>query len=211
MKYHRLSSTLKWIAAFLIGPIAFSALETLAQDSSQIVIPPPMGIPAPGPATDLPYVPQPILPGGIVVPLYPVGSSFLKQERIKEAEKYNLSSTVPGRISSIVNIHNPSIEIHMVDRGINTGAAVILAAGGGHRTLNVGGESADFVPYFYNYGINTVILRNRLRSDGYIAETDAVNDAFQAIRMVRKHAEQGGFPANSVSEVSTIIDPSTAE
>ena len=198
MKYHRLSSTLKWIAAFLIGPIAFSALETLAQDSSQIVIPPPMGIPAPGPATDLPYVPQPILPGGIVVPLYPVGSSFLKQERIKEAEKYNLSSTVPGRISSIVNIHNPSIEIHMVDRGINTGAAVILAAGGGHRTLNVGGESADFVPYFYNYGINTVILRNRLRSDGYIAETDAVNDAFQAIRMVRKHAEQWRIDPNKI-------------
>ena len=198
MKYHRLSSTLKWIAAFLIGPIAFSALETLAQDSSQIVIPTPMGIPAPGPATDLPYVPQPILPGGIVVPLYPVGSSFLKQERIKEAEKYNLSSTVPGRISSIVNIHNPSIEIHMVDRGINTGAAVILAAGGGHRTLNVGGESADFVPYFYNYGINTVILRNRLRSDGYIAETDAVNDAFQAIRMVRKHAEQWRIDPNKI-------------
>lgn len=86
----------------------------------------------------------------------------------------------------------------MVDRGINTGAAVILAAGGGHRTLNVGGESADFVPYFYNYGINTVILRNRLRSDGYIAETDAVNDAFQAIRMVRKHAEQWRIDPNKI-------------
>jgi hypothetical protein len=29
--------------------------------------------------------------------------------------------------------------------------------------------------------------------------------------MVREHAKQGGFPANSVSEVSTIIDPTTAE
>lgn len=29
--------------------------------------------------------------------------------------------------------------------------------------------------------------------------------------MVLEHANQGGFPANSVSEVSTIIDPSTAE
>ena len=29
--------------------------------------------------------------------------------------------------------------------------------------------------------------------------------------MVREHAKQGGFPANSVSEVATIIDPVTAE
>jgi hypothetical protein len=29
--------------------------------------------------------------------------------------------------------------------------------------------------------------------------------------MVREHAAQGGFPANSVSKVVTIIDPTTAE
>ncbi len=29
--------------------------------------------------------------------------------------------------------------------------------------------------------------------------------------MVREHAKQGRFPANSVSKVSTIIDPTTAE
>lgn len=28
---------------------------------------------------------------------------------------------------------------------------------------------------------------------------------------VRKHAEQGGFPANRVSQVKTVIDPTTAE
>lgn len=29
--------------------------------------------------------------------------------------------------------------------------------------------------------------------------------------MVREHAKQGGFPANSVSKVGTVIDPTTAE
>ena len=28
---------------------------------------------------------------------------------------------------------------------------------------------------------------------------------------VRKHAEKGGFPANKVSQVRTVIDPTTAE
>lgn len=36
----------------------------------------------------------------------------------------------------------------------------------------------------------------------YIAENE---------QQVRKHAEQGGFPANRVSEIKTIIDPTTAE
>ena len=36
----------------------------------------------------------------------------------------------------------------------------------------------------------------------YIAESEAA---------VRKHAEQGGFPANRISEIRTMIDPTTAE
>src|SRR5262249_47024682 len=108
-------------------------------------------------------------------------------------EVYKLSQTVHGRISSIVSIHNPSIEVHRVEQGINTGTAIIVIAGGGHRTLNVGTESADFVPFFYNYGINTIILRNRLRADGYVAEVDAVHDAQQAIRVVRAYAKAWGI------------------
>ena len=30
-------------------------------------------------------------------------------------------------------------------------------------------------------------------------------------QMVREHASKGGFPANSIAEVKTIIDPTTAE
>jgi hypothetical protein len=30
-------------------------------------------------------------------------------------------------------------------------------------------------------------------------------------QMVREHAKQGGFPANSVAEVRRVIDPTTAE
>ena len=134
--------------------------------------------------------PQPIVTGGVVITLYPAGSPYLKAEKVHEAEQFNMSQSVPGRISSIVNIHNPSIEFHAVDKSINTGAAVILAAGGGHNTLNVGSEAADFVPFFYNYGVNTVILRNRLRRDGYNPQTDEVYDALQAIKLVRAHAKE---------------------
>src|SRR5438552_9655254 len=132
------------------------------------------------------------------MPVYPAGSKYLKAEKVREAEKYNMNKDVPGRIGSIVNIHNPSIEVHLVDKSLNTGSLVILVPGGGHNTLNVGTEGADFVPFFYNYGVNTAILRNRLRSDGYNAKTDAVFDAQQAIRVVRAHAKEWRIDPNRI-------------
>ncbi len=183
---------LKTTATILV--IVLVGIPSWAQDKpGDLTVPAPQSVPTPGEATDQPYQPRAILQGGIVIPLYPPASPMLNADRIKEPEKFNLSDSVPGRINSIVNIHNPSIEIHLASPNMNTGSVVILAAGGGHRTLNVGSESADFVPYFFNYGVNTVILRNRLRADGYVAEKDAVNDALQAIRLVRKLADRFKF------------------
>jgi acetyl esterase/lipase len=161
-------------------------------------LPAPAAIPSPGPVTDGPYAPAPILAGGVIVPLYPAGSPFLKADKVREAEQYNMSQSVPGRIGSIVNVHNPSIEVHTVDRSLNTGAAVILAPGGGHNNLQVGGEGADFVPFLYNYGISAIILRYRLRRDGYNPQVDAVNDALQAIRTVRGYAKEWNIDPNKI-------------
>jgi acetyl esterase/lipase len=166
--------------------LSSDAEPTLAAAAALAPLPQPMSVPTPGPRTDAPYAPQAILPGGVVVPLYPPGSAYLNQSKVREPEKYFMWG--PGEIGAIVSIHNPSVEFHPGNSALNTGATIILAAGGGHRTLNVGGEASDEVHYFYNYGINTVILRNRLRSDGYEPKVDGVNDALQAIKLVRAHA-----------------------
>ena len=125
--------------------LAADETKSAAELRAPAALPAALGVPKPGPTNDMPYAPQPILQGGIVLPLYAPDSPFLKAGRVREAEQYNLSKAAPGRISSIVNIHNPSIEVHTVDGSLNTGAAIILAAGGGHNTLNVGTEGADFV------------------------------------------------------------------
>lgn len=137
------------------------------------------------------FQPQPIVPGGIILPLFPPDSPFLKMDRIGEPEKYNTATNnAKGSITNVINIHNPSIEVHLVPNGpSNTGTAVIVAPGGGHKILWVGPEGADYVPFFAKVGVSTIILRNRLRIDGYEPTTDAVNDALQAIRLVRSHAK----------------------
>ena len=171
----------------------------IGADDTPLALPPLpaiQGVPAPGPATDAPYAPLTIVPGGVVVPLYPPGSPYLNADKVRLPEEYH--SYDPGRLGYIVHIHNPSIEFHAGNKALNTGAAIILAAGGGHRTLGVGGEGADEVHFFYNHGVNTIILRNRLRSDGYDPAVDAVNDALQAIKLVRAYAKEWNLDPNKI-------------
>ena len=171
--------------------LALAALAAAGAHAQPAGLPAPQAAPAPGPGTGAPYAPQAILPGGVVIPLYPPDSPLLNRAKVSLPERYSMRG--PGEIGSIVGIHNPSIEFHSGHPSLNTGTAIILAAGGGHKTLNVGGESADEVHFFYNYGISTVILRNRLRSDGYEPKVDGVGDALQAIKLVRAHAQDWGL------------------
>jgi len=145
------------------------AAKSSAADATLPAPPVPAGIPMPGPKTEAPYAPQTILPGGVVIPLYPPGSPYLRAQDIREPEVYRMWA--PGQIGAITHIHNPSIEFHPGNGQLATGAAIILAGGGGHASLNAG-EASPFVPFFANHGVSTVILRNRLRSDGYEPKTD---------------------------------------
>jgi hypothetical protein len=136
------------------------------------------------------YQPLPILPGGEIIPLYPPDSPFLDKTRISEPEKYNTTfEKKPEKIINVLNIHNPSIEVHLVPNNEkNTGSVIIIAPGGGHKILWVDPEGSKWVPDFAEIGISTIILRNRLRVDGYEPTTDATYDAQQAIRIVRANA-----------------------
>jgi hypothetical protein len=124
-------------------------------------------------AAAAPFVPAPLLPGGMLL-LFAHGSPLLTGERVHEPESYNhrgeptdLAATAAGRTRTVVNVHNPTIEAHILPPGPqNTGSAIIVVPGGGHRILMIGPEGGDCVPFFANYGVSTIILRERLRIDG---------------------------------------------
>jgi endo-1,4-beta-xylanase len=122
-----------------LGTLPFSRAETH---------PVPQMIPVPGPVTAAPYVPRALMPGGIVIPIFPPGSSHLNPDRVNEAEIYEMSTQVPGRIQRLKNVHNPSIEVHPVEKNTNTGAAIILIPGGGHHHLGIAAAGTDMVSAF---------------------------------------------------------------
>lgn len=137
-------------------------------------------------AAAAPFVPAPLLPGGQVLTLFAPGSPLLNAERVHEPESYNhrgdpidLAATAAGKTRTAVNVHNPSIEAHILPPGPqNTGSAIIVIPGGGHQILMIGPEGGDCVPFFANYGISTIILRERLRIDGCANHTRMIGVTF---------------------------------
>src|SRR5258708_2887338 len=126
---------------FIIALVAVSLAAPALAQAPLPPVPAPQNVPKPGQAaTKSTYMPQALLPGGIVVPLFAPDSPLLNPKRTREAEVYTMDPVVPGRVQFMVNIHNPSIEVHLAGGGNNTGTAIILAPGGGHNLLVIGAE-----------------------------------------------------------------------
>jgi endo-1,4-beta-xylanase len=138
--------------------------------------------------------PKPLVEGAKVVTLWPKGSPMLRaMPGWDKPEQFNLSR---GRVNSVVNIHNPSIEVHLAPADKANGMAVIVAAGGGNNTCNVGPEGLDIADWLNGLGIHAFIERYRLRP--YDSTTDAVADTQRSIRMVRAHAKEWGVDPHRV-------------
>jgi endo-1,4-beta-xylanase len=135
-----------------------------------------------------------------VVNLWPAGAASLQGAAEKEITEP--AGPQPGqRITSIKNVHVPSIEVHLPDPGKSTGAAIIVAPGGGHERLVWASEGTDIADWLNGLGIAAFILKYRLaRTPGYkyTVEGEALQDTQRALRIVRAHARDWGVDPNRV-------------
>lgn len=96
----------------------------------------------------------------------------------------------------VSSIHRPSITSFVPATGAGTGAAVIVAPGGGHRELWIDHEGYNVAQWLRDRGIAAFVLKYRLaREEGstYTIEGDALRDIQRAIRVVRANASQLGI------------------
>jgi endo-1,4-beta-xylanase len=92
----------------------------------------------------------------------------------------------------VTSIHNPSITLFLAPRAAATGAAVVIAPGGGHQFLNFDQEGTNVAEYLNSIGVTGLVLKYRLaREPGstYKVE-DALADAQRAIRLIRSRAAE---------------------
>ena len=93
----------------------------------------------------------------------------------------------------VSSVHRPSITPFLPSKENATGAAVIIAPGGGHRELWMDHEGYNVARWLSQHGVAGVVLKYRLaRENGstYTIEGTELADIQRAIRLVRSRASE---------------------
>jgi acetyl esterase/lipase len=106
----------------------------------------------------------------------------------------------PERIEgeTVVNIHNPSMVVFLPRKEINTGVGVIVAPGGGHKSLWIMHEGFNPAQALAEKGIAAFVLKNRLQSSGYRFDVEGLADMQRAVRVVRSRAAEWGIDPSRI-------------
>jgi acetyl esterase/lipase len=121
---------------------------------------------------------------GQVIPLWELGAPGFEDRRDDPEQ---------ARDYWVKNIHNPSLTVFLPPADNNTGAAVLVIPGGGHRELVYQAEGTEPAEYLNRLGVAAFVLKYRLaREEGspYRLDVHPRQDAQRAMRVIRSRASQ---------------------
>lgn len=98
-------------------------------------------------------------------------------------------------VHRVINVHKPTIAVFLPPKEKATGVAYIICPGGGNSHLTMDLEGSDVAKTLNAMGIAGFVLKSRLaKTEGfhYRVEVESLQDAQQAIRVVRSRAKEWG-------------------
>lgn len=97
-------------------------------------------------------------------------------------------------------VNNPILEIYLPEKSTATGAAVIICPGGSYKVLTYQAEGVRTAMELSKRGIAAFVLKYRLPDDSLMIDkkTGPLQDAQQAIKIVREHAAAWGLDGKKV-------------
>ena len=115
------------------------------------------------------------------------------------AEKY-LDKKGPNDVKRLANVSEPTITIYAPPKDKNTGAAVVVAPGGGYNILAIEHEGSDVCEWLNTLGVTAVLLKYRVpKRDAQSPDNLAmVQDAQRAITLVRGMSKELGIDPKKV-------------
>jgi acetyl esterase/lipase len=133
-----------------------------------------------------------------VWPARPPGET-LKLEPETDIAKETDKPVGDRRIQKITNVIRPTLAVYRPEKSADTGAAVIVCPGGGHRILAYDHEGTEVAEFLAKNGVTGVVLKYRVPAR---EETKrwraAVQDAQRAIHVVRDKAGDWGIDPKRV-------------
>lgn len=130
---------------------------------------------------------------GESVPLWANGAPG--SEAFRDKKEVITPPSGPHDSVKVSSIHNPSLLVYLPPKEKATGAAMIVAPGGGHRFLSIDTEGTNVAEWLNSIGVAAFVLKYRLaREEGspYKVEVDPYADAQRSIRMIRARAKEWG-------------------
>jgi acetyl esterase/lipase len=121
------------------------------------------------------------------IPLWPNGAPGFES---KKGEK-ELKKMQTGGEYTYANIHNPSLTVYLPPKDKATGAAVVIAPGGGHSSIWIVHEGYNMAEWLSQRGVAAFVLKYRLareKGSPYKIEEHALQDGLRAVRLVRSKA-----------------------
>lgn len=97
-------------------------------------------------------------------------------------------------IIKLTNVSKPTLSIYRPEKGKDTGAAVVVCPGGGHRILAFDHEGTEVAEWLAKNGVTGVVLKYRVPArDENKRWLAAVQDAQRAVSVVRGKAADWGI------------------
>ena len=98
------------------------------------------------------------------------------------------------------NVTKPTIEFFQPDKDKFSGTAVIICPGGGYSVVVYDGEGVNTAKEFAKNGVAAFVLKYRLPTDSTMVDKKIgpLQDAQQAIKVVRENASEWGIDINKV-------------
>jgi acetyl esterase/lipase len=129
------------------------------------------------------------------MPLYPDGVPNSKP--VPNTQKSEIDKNGILRISEVTV---PTLTVYSPAKGTSNGTAIIICPGGGYWILAASHEGSDVAKEFNKMGITAFVLKYRIPNEN--AQVDKsiapLQDAQQAIRMIRKDAIKYGINPNKI-------------
>ncbi len=143
-------------------------------------------------------VPCVAAPEPITLKLWPDGPPSAMAPKSEPTEKLikSYGGVTPTRVSDVTD---PTITVYQPEREKRTGAAIIVAPGGGFMFLSYAHEGTQVCEWLTSIGVTAVLLKYRTPTrDEKEPSALPVQDAQRALGLVRKYAPEWGVVPHRV-------------